>query len=128
MADSIENAVVSSEIIEAFHMMWDKFPWVVLLNKKNREIVAANKAAEELGYQPGKKCFQVANDTEIHAGCKANEALEKGVFQRSVDYNKETNRVMDAYWIPISVEPELYVHFATWINLSKLFPDKQSSH
>jgi len=123
MADSIGNSGVSNETIEAFHMMWDKFPWVVLLNKKNRDIVAANKVAEEMGYHPGEKCFHVAKSTEIHASCKANEALEKGVAQRSVSYNKETNQVMDAYWVPVSAEQDLYVHFALWL---KIPPDDQS--
>ena len=112
MADVQEKSGVDSRTIEAFHMMWDSFPHVVLLLRKTREIVAANKRAEEKGFHRGAKCFQIAGQTEIHAGCKANTALEEGVCQRAINYNKDTGRVMDAYWLPIPTENDLYVHFA----------------
>lgn len=106
-----------NKTIEAFHIMWDNFPHVVLLLKKSREIVASNKSAEKYGFLRGKKCYEVAGKTEIHAGCKANAALEENSAQRSVRYNKEANRVSDAYWLPVSVENDLYLHFTIYTNL-----------
>ena len=117
MTVSPGNPGVSNETIKAFDMMWGGFPHVVLLIKKTRDIVAANKVAEAMGFHPGTKCFQVARSTEIHARCKANEALEKGVVERSVSYIKDTNQVSNAYWIPILTEKDLYVHFAVRVDL-----------
>ena len=94
-------------------MMWDMFPHPVLLLKKNSDIVAVNKLAKERGVRTGGKCFRLVGQTEIHDGCKANEALEKGVAQRTVSYYREdTSRLMDAYWLPVLTEKDLYVHFA----------------
>jgi hypothetical protein len=106
-----------NQVVEAFHMMWDNFPHVVLLLKKSREIVATNKEGTKRGFLPGAKCYEVAGKTEIHATCRANVALEENTAQRSVNYNKAANRVTDAYWLPVSPETGLYVHFAVYINL-----------
>jgi hypothetical protein len=56
---------------------------------------------------------------EIHAGCKANQAVEEGVAQRAVHYDKDTNRVTDAYWLPVLTEKDLYIHFAVSIDLNR---------
>ncbi len=117
MTNSPGNSDVSNETIEAFHLMWYHFPQVVLLLKKTRVIVAANKVAEAAGFLPGAKCFQVLKSTKIHPDCKANEALEKGVTKRSVAYLKDINRIRDTYWIPILTEKDLYVHFAVYVKL-----------
>ena len=41
--------MTNEEIIRAFHLMWDGFPEPILLIRKSREIVAANKKAEAFG-------------------------------------------------------------------------------
>ncbi len=122
MKDSRENSGVSDGTIEAFHMMWDMFPHPGFLLKKNRDIVAVNKLAKERGVRTGGKCFQLTGKTEIHEGCKANKALEEGVAQRAVSYREGTSRVMDAYWLPVLTEKDLYVHFAIDINLQIMAP------
>jgi hypothetical protein len=116
MTDKHENKDVI-KIVEAFHLMWDQFPQVVLLLRKSREIVAANKEAEKFGFHPGLKCYQVVGQNEIHAGCKANLALQDNTAQRSIIFNKEKNRVSDAYWLPVSPENDLYLHFTVYIKL-----------
>lgn len=119
MTNSPENPSVSNEVIEAFHMMWDSFPHPVMLLKKTRDIVAVNKVAEEKGVPTNLKCFQLGGKTEIHDGCKANKAVEEGVAQRMVAHNKDANRVMDAYWLPVSAEKDIYLHFAIDIDLDR---------
>ncbi len=105
------------KVVEAFHMMWDSFPHSVMLLKKSREIVAVNKAGAERGVRPGAKCYELAGKTEIHAGCKANTALEENTAQRSVSYGKESKRITDAYWLPVSKEHQLYLHFAIYTSV-----------
>ncbi len=118
MTDTPETTDVGSEIITAFHMMWDSFPHSVMLLKKTREIVATNKTAQDKGVPTCAKCFQRGGRDEIHKGCKADEALDLGTAQRTVAHNRETNRVMDAYWLPVAAGEDLYLHFAVNIDLN----------
>lgn len=119
MTDTADTTAVGSEILAAFHMMWDSFPHPVMLLKKTRDVVATNKAATDRGMPTCSKCFQLGGRDEVHEGCKANEAIEKGVAQRTVAHNKETNRVMDAYWLPVAAGQDLYLHFAINIDLDR---------
>ena len=125
MAESATCTVVSSKVIEAFHMMWDHFPQAVLLLKKSREIVAANKWAMERGFVPHKKCYEVVGQSEIHAACKANKALDSGDYERSTTFDKARGRVTDAYWLPIAGEKDMYVHLTVYIKLPQESPPGQ---
>ena len=64
------------EIIRAFHLMWDGFPEPILLIRKSREIVAANKKAEAFGIKAGSKCSSYGKP-EQHKGCRCNEAADE---------------------------------------------------
>lgn len=113
MTNSPANLGVSNATVEAFHMMWDSFPHSVMLLNKSRDIVAINKRAEERGVRTGRKCFQLSgNNTEIHKGCKADQALAEAVAQRAVTHNKNTNQLIDTYWLPVPADKDVYLHFA----------------
>jgi len=117
MTETVTNSDVSNETIAAFHMMWDQFPHPVLLLKKCRDIIAINKRAEEVGVRVGRKCYRLTGNNEIHEGCKANQALAEGAAQRMVSHNKDTNRLMDAYWLPVPDGEDVYLHFAIEIDV-----------
>lgn len=103
----------NSDILKAFHLMWDPFPHGVLLLKKNRTIVDANAKALDRGDILGKKCYALSGkETGIHTGCLADTALKEGVSQRLV-INRE-GRIIDAYWLPIKGEEDLFVHFTIY--------------
>lgn len=122
MPNSEGSSGVSNRVIEAFHLMWDYFPQVVLLLKKERKIVVANRRALEFGFHPGKRCYEVVGQSEIHAGCRANIALDTGNGERSTTYDRTNGRVTDAYWLPVPGEKELYLHFTIYIDLAKRNP------
>ncbi len=116
---------VNPEILKAFNMMWDHFPAVVMLLGKDRTIVALNKQGRDVGIQPGTKCYELTGETGIHDDCLANEALKEGVAKRSVSHFALANWVLDSYWVPVSGEKDLYIHFATNITeyaKPELFP------
>jgi len=92
-------------------MMWDAFPFVVMLLKKNRTIVALNRLAIDLGIQPGMKCYELTGVNEPHKECLANAALEEGITKRTVAYIDLFKQVMDTYWVPVKGEKDLYIHF-----------------
>jgi hypothetical protein len=126
--DPLKEAVINEinpEILNAFNMMWGNFPFLVVLLRKSRTIVALNKKAKELGVKEGMKCYQLSRNTGIHKGCMADAALKEGVSKRSVAYNPALKQVLDSYWIPVAGENDLYVHFATDISdyaKAEMFP------
>jgi hypothetical protein len=104
---------INEEILKAFHLMWDPFPHGVLLLKKNRTIVDANAKAMERVDILGKKCYALSGkETGIHTGCLADTALKEGVSQRAVI--KREGRIIDAYWLPVRGEEDLFVHFTIY--------------
>ena len=113
MQDVSNNAdsIIKPEIIKAFYLTWDAFPFVVMLLKKSRTIVAVNKLARDLGITPGMKCYELTGIKESHKECLANAALEEGVTKRTVAYNDLFRQVLDTYWVPVQGEKDLYIHF-----------------
>lgn len=103
---------IASNILEAFHMMWDKHPSPVMLTRPNRTIVAANAAALAVGIKPGLKCFTLCGPDKPCAACKANQAMRDDACVRSLSYTEAGNRFVDGYWTPLGGVPGLYLHYA----------------
>jgi hypothetical protein len=101
---------VNSEILKAFHLMWDSFPSPVRLLRKDRTVVACNQAAVQRGFGVGEKCFAFSGDKSVHKHCKANEALRDQVGQRAIVHSPVRQTVSDSYWLPIPGEKDLFVH------------------
>ncbi|SPF44983.1 conserved hypothetical protein [Syntrophobacter sp. SbD1] len=104
--------MADKSILDAFHIMWNKFPEPVLLIQKDRTVLAVNALAQTAGVQPGIKCFTLnpegAPDGKCRQ-CRANEALGQGVATRSeVTRNGKT---LSTYWIPLDEPSDIYVHF-----------------
>ena len=49
--------MIDQSIMDAFSMMWGKFPEPVMLVQKDRTILAVNALAQTAGIQTGIKCF-----------------------------------------------------------------------
>ena len=110
--NQIQNSV-SEETLKAFHLMWDPFPHSVLLLKKSRTIVDANAKALNRGVVLGKKCYALGKGSNgVHPGCLADEALEAGEARRI--FSIRDGRVVDAYWLPITGEEDLFIHFTIY--------------
>jgi len=101
---------VRKEVTDAFHQMWDAFPHLVLLLKRDRTIVASNRVAQERGAVAGLKCYEWAGAKSIHPGCKGNLAMDRLKGQRSV--GNYGGRVLDSYWLPVGGEKDLLLHFS----------------
>jgi hypothetical protein len=117
---------ISEEITRNFHLFWDNHPGPVMLVHKNRTIIAANKAGQEIGCPVGMRCVDLG-EKKHHAGCKANKALQEGTGVREVAYVEHLGQVVDGYWIPLAGAEELYVHFGNDITewaAERLLPAK----
>jgi hypothetical protein len=104
--DFKEEEIKIDEVVRAFHMMWGDYPSPVTLIKKDRTVVAVNKASQLAGGTAGVKCFQ-QNGT-MCPWCKGNEMFKTGVAVR--DVIKAYGIVFDSYWIPTPIK-DLCIHF-----------------
>ena len=107
--------MTAEEVIRAFHLMWDGFPEPIMLIKKSREIVAANKKAESFGLKVGTKCSSYGKP-EQHKGCRCNEAAdEKKTI--AITYKGPFDKDAYGYWIPLPEQPEYILHFSVGITM-----------
>jgi PAS domain S-box-containing protein len=88
----------------------DSMPCVaLLLRSQTREIVAANRQAEEIGAVPGTMCYGAWAKRESPCPwCLAPEVWNTGESRHLVvEYE---GIIWDAHWVPI--EEDLYLHYA----------------
>ncbi len=101
---------ISNELRQNFHINWDNFPFPVMLIQKDRMILAINKTAQEMGVPEGTQCFNLA-DGSVCKGCQAEQALKEQSTKRKVGYHAPLKKVIDAYWVPLAGQDNLYLHF-----------------
>lgn len=100
---------ISESVFEAFHLMWGNFPAEVTLVRKNREVVAVNKALQASGrIKPGMFCSREGSPDD-HKNCKANKALEACRPEHIYFMAGENPAV--AFWVPLAGSNDLFVHF-----------------
>lgn len=117
---------ISEEIRRNFHLFWDNFPAPVMLVHKDRTIIEANKAGQEVGCPVGTRCIDLG-EKKHHAGCRANKALQEKTGVHEVCFVEHLGQVVDGYWVPLADASDLYVHFAIDITeyaADRLFPAK----
>jgi PAS domain S-box-containing protein len=96
--------------LNLYKIFLDALPCVALLIRtKTREIVASNKAAEEVGAVPGKLCHRSwSNNEKPCSWCLASRLWETGKMQH-IEV-KSHGTLWDTYWVPVS--QDLYMHYA----------------
>lgn len=109
-----------SEIIDAFHTMWDNFPEPVSLVHKSRTVMAINKALKKMEYlQPGMNCSKTGAPG-AHKGCLANKAL--ATKQAVYSATKHNDKDIIAYWLPLDEYPDFFVHFGVGVTIDYKAP------
>ena len=99
------------KIIDAFNMMWSRYPEPAMLVHRNKTLVAVNRACQEFGREAGTICAQ-HGPPEHHQDCRADESLDSGqalFVRRKLAENLE----MTVYWLPLDGYPDYYVHFSS---------------
>ncbi|MDR1329607.1 MAG: hypothetical protein LBK23_08415 [Oscillospiraceae bacterium] len=94
---------------KAFHLMWDKFPELVRLIYKDREVIAVNEVGAKFGLSEGNKCSE-EGPPEAHRDCQANRAMstQRAAFNTMKFGEKEVT----IYWLPVDGYPDVFLHFA----------------
>lgn len=97
--------MIDGKVLEAFHMMWGSFPAPVRLIHKNRQVLAVNEMAQDMGMETGVPCFAFGNP-ESHKFCNAAGALSTNRGQRM---NVAPGRIK--FWVPVRECADVFVHF-----------------
>ena len=100
--------MVDKSVIDAFQMMWGKFPEGVMLVDKSRNILAVNAACAISGFAAGMICSKIGSP-EAHKGCLANQALaeQKAKFKKISMNEKE----FISFWVPVDGQDTIFLHF-----------------
>ena len=108
-----------AKIIETFHLNWNNFPEVVKLTRKDKTVVATNKAGIRQGIQLGSNCCDEL-PLEKHKGCMADEAIKTGecIYDRKITGENDLIR----FWIPLCGAGDYYLHFLIGFHV-KLDPE-----
>ncbi len=111
------------KLIEAFNMMWGKYPEQVRLIRKDFTIIAGNEAYLKFGGPVGSRCN--TGDPAMHKGCRAAEAL-KAKEARSVVHDFP-GVYTESLWVPVSGAEDYYIHFTNGGNamFAKLAENQQ---
>lgn len=98
-----------SQLIQAFHLMWDHLPAPCSLVNKGKEVIAVNPAAKAFGREVGMICSK-HGPPELHKGCLAAKALSSHETQQI--YSERDGKKFTVFWMPIDGYDEYYIHFA----------------
>ena len=101
--------MVDINVIDAFEMMWGKFPEGVMLIDKSKNILAVNAACAAVGLSAGMICSNIG-PPESHKGCLANQAIveQKAKYKKINTNGKE----FISFWVPVDGQDNLYLHFS----------------
>jgi len=104
------DLALSQDIHDYFHLFWDRFPFPVMMIRKDRTILDRNPAAEAIGCVPGMRCINLG-PKEAHKGCLANFALRDKTAKSKFEYVECLNAVLNVFWIPLLDDEEVFIHF-----------------
>jgi hypothetical protein len=76
--------MTQEELIRSFHCQWDSFPGLVRLIRRDRTVLAVNRAGEEGGARCGLRCCDQGVPGQ-HIGCMADRALDVSLEQYLTD-------------------------------------------
>lgn len=103
------NGAKYVELIQTFHLTWDRFPGQARLIDKGNHVLAVNQAAEVAGLTEGQICAKLGAP-ESHKGCR--KALVLSTQTAQIDRPVE-NKIRA--WFPIEGYPDVVVHFSVML-------------
>jgi hypothetical protein len=93
-------------LIESFHALWNNYPYMVRLIRKDRIVLAVNKASAAAGLETGVLCTKVGSK-ESHMGCLANLAMKEKLAKHQLAGAGARLK----FWIPVEGRDDVFVHF-----------------
>ena len=94
-------------LIESFHAFWNNYPYMVRLIRRDRIVLAVNRACADAGLEAGVLCSAIG-PKEAHAGCLFNLALKEKIGKHQL--MADGSRLK--FWIPVEGREDAFVHFS----------------
>lgn len=105
--------MIDQKVIEAFHLMWGKFPEPVMLVQRDRTVVAVNETAKSAHLTAGIKCSSLNPENEGDCSCRqcqAAQALRENTAKWM--FGDFGGRRIKGFWVPLAGLEDLYLHFS----------------
>lgn len=116
MQEIQENGKEMEDIIKGFHTNWDLHPYLTMLIRKDRTIMAVNRVGESLGIPVGVKCFQLTKKERICPGCQADKALKENRGIQVGSYQAHLKQFIETFWVPLDGVEDVYLHYGNDIS------------
>jgi len=99
--------MTDEKLIESFHAFWNNYPYMVRLIRRDRIVLAVNKASADAGLSAGELCSAVGAK-EAHAGCLSNQSLK----EKQAKHQLAGDGLRLKFWIPVEGREDVFVHFS----------------
>lgn len=97
------------KIIEAFNIMWSKYPEPAMLIHRGKRVLALNWSCRNVGLKLGSFCHEISGCRDTTGDCLINSCLDsrQAVHTKVNDGRKQWS----IHWVPIENNPDYCVHF-----------------
>ena len=97
------------KVIEAFQIMWNKYPEPAMLINRGNRVMALNWACRQAGPSLGSFCHEISGRQDINNNCLVNECFEKR--QATFVVINDGKKQWTIHWVPLEGYPDYCVHF-----------------
>jgi len=98
-----------AKAIEAFQIMWNKYPEPAMLINRGKRVMAVNWASRQVGPNIGAFCHEIGGCREMNNNCLINQCLDenRAAHIKVGDGQKQWS----IHWVPLEGFPDFCVHF-----------------
>jgi len=97
------------KVIDAFHLMWSRFPEPAMLINRGKRVVALNWACRRAEPKVGSYCHEIGGCKDLGNSCLLNHCLETGqAVHTKVNTGKKQWSI---HWVSLEGYPDYCVHF-----------------
>lgn len=105
----MENNYQEAKVIEAFKIMWDKYPEPAMLINRGKRLMALNWASRQANQAVKTFCHEISGCQDINNRCLINECLDSR--QAKIARINDGRKHWTIHWVPLQDYPDYCVHF-----------------
>ena len=97
------------EVLEAFKIMWSKYPEPAMLINRGKRVMAVNWACRLVSPSVGSFCHEIGGCKDMNNSCLMYDCLDKcKAAHIKVDNGQKQWSI---HWVPVEGHPDYCVHF-----------------
>ncbi len=97
------------KVIEAFQIMWSKYPEPAMLINRGKRVMAVNWASRFVEPNIGAYCHEIGGCQEMGNTCLMNKCIDD--HQAAHIKINQGSKQWTIHWVPIEGFPDYCVHF-----------------